>query len=152
MIGEALFNYEILTALKKEDFRYFQKEFIIIRECKGDQLKIVSEYPELYKVQDSIVYVAMCTDRLMLWLTETTFKRTLQVVIKKLNGNAQEMSESVLYDELLETIKKQDVFDLMEFLPDYFEEVGLPKEDIVKWGDYCTSRVKEIKEYLDGKK
>lgn len=151
LIGESLFNYEILTPLKKEDFRYYRKQFEIIQTCKGDQLKIISEYPELYKIQDSIVYVAMATDRLMLFLTENTFKRTLQGALETLNGNAQEISESVLYDELRETIKTQDVFDLMDFLPDYFETVGLPKESIEKWVVYCKGRVKEIKEYLDKK-
>lgn len=152
IIGEALFNYKILDALKKEDFKFYRKEFEIINTCKGDQLKMITDYPDLYKIQDSIVYLSLNIDHLVTWLTESTFKSTLENVLSSARGNTLDITESVLYDELVTKIKYEDIFDLIDFLPEYMDSIGLPNEMVKKWGDYCLKRVEEIKEFVNNKK
>lgn len=92
IIGESLFNYRIINSLKKEDFIYYRKEFEAIHDCQGDQMRIISEYPELYDIQDSIVFLAINNRRLIVWLTESTYKRTLQRTLEDLRGNTPDLS------------------------------------------------------------
>ena len=152
MIGESLFNYKALEVLRQEDFIHYRKQFKVIQECKGDQLKIVTEHPELYEIQDSIVFVSIGLDTLILYLCEGTFNRTLINVLKAQQGDTLELSESVLYDDLVTKIKDEDVFDLMDFLPDYMQNIGLPNEMVKKWVDYCKQRIEEIKDFINNKK
>lgn len=149
IIGEALFNYKVLDHLRTEDFLYYRKEFDVIKECKGDQALILSKDSSIYKIQDAIVYLSKDTRSLTLWLCESTFRRTLLNVLNKMKGNTQEINEMVLIDGLITKSETQDVFDLIDFLPEYTEIIGLSKELLDKWVNYCNDRVKEIKQILN---
>lgn len=95
------------------------------------------------------MFLAINNRRLIVWLTESTYKRTLQRTLEDLRGNTPDLSESVLYDELIDKSKTLDIFDLMDALPDYMESIGLPNAKIIKWVEYCKNRTQQLKEYLD---
>lgn len=150
IIGESLHNHKVLDCMRQEDFHFFREEFHIIRGCQGNIDRISDEYLRFYKIQDQIVWVALDIDRVILYLAEKTFYSTLQRTLSSLRGNTPELTESVLYDDLLSKIKDQDVFDLIECLPEYMDSISLPNDRIKKWVEYCESRIKNIKKYLDG--
>ena len=44
-------------------------------------------------------------------------------------------------------VKYQDIFDLIDNLPEYFKNVGMNNEKIKGFSNYCLNRVKEVKEH-----
>ena len=149
IIGESMYDHTFLDALNKEDFLFYRKEFEAIKECKGNQMQLITKHPNFYQIQDSIVFLSLRIDTLILYLLESTFKRFLSEVITFSIKNYTNKLDNALYVDLESKSKKEDIFDLINYLPDYLDNLGVKNEKLQKWSEYCQKRISGAKKYFD---
>lgn len=147
ILGEAILDYKSLAYLRPEDFELYSDYWKFLQEHNGNMAEILKINPNFYDFEKYVVYTCFVKKKMALWLIQNTFTRLLDRTYTWYSKNMKSPSEAVILNDLKSESKDEDIFDLIERLPDYFEKVGLDRKKIDGWASYCTPRIEEIKNY-----
>ena len=147
LICSALYQYDRVSFLKEEDFELYGKYWKALEETKGDLLKTLEIHPELVRFENLSMYSYELVDRIALKVLERRFKKLLDKTLYWYSINLKSSTESFILSEIIQESKDQDIFDLIDSLPEYFKNVGMNTEKIKGFSNYCLNRVKEVKEH-----
>lgn len=141
VIGIGMFKFELVSKVKKEDFVYYSDIWQIVEESKGYSIDLLKKYPNAYKFADNTAYTQFSIEKMLSELFLSTFTRFLDKTYTYYLKTSKNALEAFKVSEIKKEVNSQDVLDLIENLPAYFELNGLNTKKISGWSTYCKKRL-----------
>ena len=145
ILSVCTFNKKFLEVLRTEDFIFFQSDFELVRLCMSDDYELLKRKREFYRLQENSVFLANLDETVIYFLHENTFFRLAIKLLNDLSSKTIEHEKKALYQEVLQKCYSIDVFDLIDFLPSYFDSIGQDSKRFYAWKGYCLNRVEKLK-------